>query len=312
MAFWGTPYRIGVDIGHTSIKVVGLRGNQMIGCKQFEGGPFLTHEGIADPQTAAAGIREAMKGAAPRSLATMTQAYSAVAEALLFRKIIEMPKILDPNELRSAVLLEIAQFLPEPVETMEIDFSSLGSTQADKQEIMVVAATSKVIEGYMETFRLAKLQIHSLEPAPAALARAVTRPDDKESLILADISSHNTTVSLRIGGRVEVTGTVNLGGSTVFDEREGESGLSALTDAISDEIGHVLDFSNSRHLEPKEIHTVLLSGSGSLIRNVTESLSKACGLKVKPGIPVIPVPPFCDVRFLAAIGTALYPKNDRS
>jgi len=310
---------IGVDIGHSSVKVVGLnlgRTPSFVGCKEITMDPkYLRKDGFENAEIIGKALLEAMKTAAPHALAAKPLVYSALSEALVFRKILELPLIADEKELMNVIRLQSAEYLPDTPDNHEIDFQLLGPTpEGGNQQIMVVAVNKRVIQQYLAVFAAAKLTVRAVEAKPAAIARAMIKLGSDESVLLVDIGSEITTISLYSEGIVRVTGSLNLGGNIIRDpetlevvEDKQDERIKRLATSVADEIDHVLKFYRNRSASKQEVKEIRLAGGGSMIAGVTEALAAECNLPVIAGKPVIDLPPFCDRRFYGALGCALYP-----
>lgn len=274
---------------------------------------YLQKEGFDNPALIGQALREALRTAAPHPLKPVA-AYSAVSESLVFRKILELP-LMAEDELHSAVSLEVGQYLPQSVEEMELDFQPLGPMADGKaQQVMVVAVSKKIINDYLAVFQSAKLPVRAIDVKPAAIGRAIVSKGEKDAILLIDIGSETTTLSLYDQHAVRVTGSINLGGNIIRDPETGEidedrqaDRLKRLANGIADELEHVVKFYKNRLSSPKEITEARLSGGGSMIAGTVEAIEAAIDFKVVAGQSVLGLPPFCDRRFLGALGCALYP-----
>ena len=247
---------IGVDIGHSSVKVVGFsleNTPRLIGCKEVVMDPkYLHKEGFNDPAAIGKAIREAMLTAAPHTISSKVLAYAAISESLVFRKIIDMPLSVTSENMREALLLEAGQYFPESIETMEVDFQIFQATPGSStQQVIIMAVSKQIIQEYLAVFAAAKIEIKAIDTKPAAIARAIIGETDKnDTFIIVDIGSEISTVSLYDQGFIKVTGIVNMGGNVIreteslqlIEEDKQALRLKKLAVAISEEVSHVLKF----------------------------------------------------------------------
>jgi type IV pilus assembly protein PilM len=307
---------IGVDFGHASVKVAGLRLGakpSLLGCKAVALDPqFLTKEGFKEPAAIAVALKEAVATSAPHRL-PVVPCVVALSEVILFRKILELPVMTEGDDLRSAVRLQAAEFLPLPVDEMEVDYQVLGRAEGgDSQQVMVVGAPRKIIDDYLAVFKLAKLPLAAIDTKPAAVGRLLAA-GVKDGVVLIDIGSELSTISIYQAGMVRVTSTVNMGGDIIKDAATGEvdterdaKQLLRLTQALGEEVDHVLKFYANRSAEAQPVSKALLAGGGSMIANLLEGVAKEIGIPVEINKPSLELPPFCDRRFGGAVGAALY------
>ncbi len=318
-----TQHVLGVDIGHASVKVVGLAlGSKptFLGCKEITMDPkFLNKDGFESPALIGQALREAMRTAAPRAISA-NQVYSTVSESLVFRKVIEMPVLQNQSELASAVRLEAGQYLPDTIDNLELDFQLLGQLPGDKQQqVMIVAVPKKVIQDHMAVFEAAKVEIRGIGIKPEALGAAVVKPGEKEAVLIVDLGSEMTSVSVYYHRMIRVTGTVNMGGNLLKDPETGQleeakwdEKLKRLVSSVTDEIQHVQKFYANRSVGGGEIAKLVLTGGGSMAAGLLEEMQRQLeGIPVELGQPVISIPPFCDRRFIGALGSAMSPLLER-
>jgi type IV pilus assembly protein PilM len=316
---------LGIDVGHAAVRVVALevQGKARVrlhGCKEVDlPVGAITHEGIIDLKAVAAAVRQACKEAAPKKIGPVQQLYMAVPEVKVFRKVIDLPALEREEEVRLALQLELEQYLPGEKRDVEVDYQVLDSGSAEGiQQVLAVAVPRRVIADYMGLAKMLRLPLTAIDTKPSAVARAMVTSGEKNALLLVDVASGTTTVSLYYQGMVRITGTVNMGGDMLKDETGAllpeSAGLDAkvakLVSVIADEVAHVMKFWSNRTLHPQPVHEVRLVGSGSMIAGFSEYLSAEITLPVQPAKPVITLPPFCDRRFYGALGSALYGVSD--
>lgn len=310
---------MGLDIGRAAVKVVGLElGKEpiFIGCKEIPVDPkIIQKEGFTDIPAIAAAIKEAMSLAAQKPLKPH-KCYTSVDESLVFRKIIDVPKIEDPVEFREAIRMEVSQYLPNGLEAVELDYQVLGSSTENKLlQVLVVTVDKPIVQQFVEVFRKLRIPLRAVDTKPASVARAIINPKEKETLALVEIGSDFSTISIYDQKVIQVSGSINLGANHLKNSETGqleegsaaEEKLKRLLNSVNDELEHVLKFYENRVRMPKKIKEVRLSGGGSMAHGVREGLAKISDLKIIDGAAVIKIPPFCDRRFLGALGSALYP-----
>lgn len=86
------------------------------------------------------------------------------------------PKVA-PDKLRNMVLLQAQEFIPIPVQEMEMDFVVAGdSTNEDGQavtNVMLVAARRNMIEQYINVLSMSKLQVIDVDETVLSLCRGL-------------------------------------------------------------------------------------------------------------------------------------------
>lgn len=301
---------IGVDITTSGVRVVAIAAGKkpvVLGCKELLLETPSSKETIADPATVATLIRQALQQAAPIKIGTQP-AITAIREAQVFRKVIELPVMTNEEDLSSAIKMEVLQYIPEDSGESELDFQSLGILpDGTTQQIMVVSVPKTIVAGYVETFANAKLPLKAIDVRAAALARAIVLPQEKKAIVIVDLEADITTISLYQGGVVRVTSSINIGVVESDSEAMDETKINALLLALVDEIDHVIKFYSNRTPGHTEIKEVRIAGLGPTMAELVKQLSQELEFPVLAAKSIVEAPAFCDSRFLAAIGCALYP-----
>ena len=308
---------LGIDIGHDSIKLAGLTTGskpQLVGCKSIHIDAILLGRGqLTDTGPVTKALKQALAEAAPKPLKP-GPAILALSESLLSRKVLELPASISQEELRDAITVQSAEYLPLPIDEMELDFQVLG-VQEDGliQQVMVVAASSKLIGFYVKAIQDAGILLEAIDTKPSALGRFLVPAKDKEAYVMLDIGSELSTVSIYHHGMVQVASTVNLGGNIIKDPTTGKPDtereaalIERLVSEVAGEVEHVVKFYINRSLDDEPVKQVLVTGGGSLMAGVTEQLAKALSMPMKPAKPPMTLPPFCDASYNGALGAARY------
>src|SRR3989344_5408410 len=143
---------LGLDIGSHSIKVVELL-KEKTEIKLLSAGtsptpPRALASGTsADLEAVAIVIKKLLKDAG----ATSRQAIVAPPESQVFTRVIDMPQ-LSPRELASAIKWEAEQYIPLPLDQVNVDFTVLRDskkTGKNTMEVLLVAAPKTLIEKYL-------------------------------------------------------------------------------------------------------------------------------------------------------------------
>lgn len=302
---------IGMDIGHASIRLVGVGGLKhpaFIGCIEVAIAPrYLQKEGFEDYEYIANALRKALQTAKPSPLKGK-DIYVAISESLIFRKLIEIPSGSSGVELDQVIRNEAVQYLPESPTGMELDYQILGDVaDAKLTQVMLVAAHKKTAEDILSVIMAAGLSGKAFEPKPESLGRFLVPSGAKKSVLLVDIGHTVCTVSAYDQGIVKVTSAINIGIGDDIAATESKKEMPKLIEQLADEVTHVRKFYVNRTQHSGEIESVLISGAGSLLEGLLDAFSKAIDLPVSKNQSVITVPSICDRRFYGALGAALYP-----
>lgn len=310
---------MGIDLGHSSIKVVGLtvsKNPKVTGAAEIKvDAKALEKEGLDNPTEAAEALKDALKHATPKPIRTK-DAYISISESAVFRKILEVPRTVSDAELPTVVRAAVVEFLPDDIDSLELDYQPLPTPkEAEMQQVMVVAVSKQLIEQYLNLSKMAGLNLHGIDPKPAALMRSVVGPKATEPIVIVNVGTAMSTLALCADRAVWVASTVTVGSDILKDPSTGEidpekkeEKMGRLVSALADELDHVIKFyANRGSGGTVAVKEVRLTGSGSLLDGFDTKLAEETSFKVVYGQAPFPVPQNCDRRFMGALGSALYP-----
>src|SRR3546814_6104252 len=83
-------------------------------------------------------VGEAIRRAVSRSGTRAKQAAAAVAGSAVITKVIPMPADLDDDDMESQVELEAVNYIPYPIEEVNLDFEVLGMMPGNAEMVQVL------------------------------------------------------------------------------------------------------------------------------------------------------------------------------
>lgn len=223
------------------------------------------------------------------------------------------------KDLSGMAKFEIEPYLPYDLEDFIVDYRIL-EIQKDKSggralRTLIAAIPRTLAESYLETARRGGIKIRSIQIYSDCLALYMSgfNPFPEENLLLADIGSHSTRLTLFRKGRYFAAFTSELGGAAAtrmladqngldlteadvlkidkgialaddLRRREGsDTGSSPMMnrycDALADDLSRVSDFFRTRKFSGM-VDRVLLTGGGSGIADMDTYLQERIGLRV--------------------------------
>ena len=100
----------------------------------------------------------------------------AVNNENVLMRFASFPKV-DADKLRNMVLLQAQEFIPIPIQEMEVDYVVAGETKDDddtpQTNVMLIAARRQMLEGYINIFTASKLQIQDIDSSLLAYCRGI-------------------------------------------------------------------------------------------------------------------------------------------
>jgi type IV pilus assembly protein PilM len=194
------PKFLGIDIGKNTTKVTSVdwKGEkaELTHAFSFEtGNGNLTSEDANSRADLSTRIKDAVTGA---KLPTK-KAVVALPEPSIFNRLLTFPDLKE-NELNEAIHWNAKQFIPIPVEDVQMDWIKTADMNVNGKkmlQLLLVAAPKKLIKQTVSIFEEAGLELIAVETESVATARVVAHnyPDGKATLVL-DIGSAGTDLSV--------------------------------------------------------------------------------------------------------------------
>lgn len=214
--------RIALDIGGSSVVVVGLSGKpgglSLQRCLEWPLPLGLVVDGeIADPDLFA---RELKAMVARHKLKGRTVHLSVSNQKVIVRSI-DMPEMTE-EELVGAVQFQAQEYIPIPVEDVILDSMVTGkrvlSDGSTRQEVLLVAAQRAMIMTLLTAVKRAGLKVAAIDVSSLALVRAFLPETSFFGEVgeagvcrgIADISSSVCTLVLAVNGAMKFTRIVNF------------------------------------------------------------------------------------------------------
>lgn len=94
----------------------------------------------------------------------------------LLMRFAAFPKV-DSDKLRNMVLLQAQEFIPIPIQEMEVDYVVAGETkeedEAPQTNVMLLAARRQMLEGYINIFTASKLRVVEIDSSLLSYCRGI-------------------------------------------------------------------------------------------------------------------------------------------
>lgn len=349
--FFGKKDTIGLDIGSSYIKVVQLKekkgGYELEAFDMLQLPPELIVEGsIIDSLRLVESIKDLLKKA---KIKAKNCVLGIAGHASVIIRRIPMPEMTE-EELSESIKFEAEQYVPFDIEDVNIDFQILGPMEDPGQmDVMLVAVKKDIINEYSSVVREAGLNPVCVDVNAFCIGNSYeinSEIDPDTSAALVNIGASTINLNIVKGGIPVFTRDSSMGSnlhtealqkefSIEFEAAErlkrGESieGVSAedahqiiqgASEELAGEIARSIDYYRSTaYME--DIHEVVLSGGGALVKGFPELLADTVGLEVRLAEPFknITVPGKFDITYLeevsciaaVAVGLALRRQGDR-
>ncbi len=306
---------LGLDIGSHTIKLIELAWDgPRVGLMAAGSTPTppkaLTSTLPADNQAVAAAIKKLLKdtGAKSRNIQI------ALPESKVFTRVIEVPALSD-RELASAIKWEAEQYIPLPLDQVNVDYTILrtsAETGTNKMEVLLVGAPKALLDKYLAILELSELTAAAAETEIIATSRAIARSAPSiKSMMIVSLGAQTTDLAIVRNGILAFTRSLSAGGDALtralaqgldFNETQAEEykktyGLQAdklegkivtavkpIMDTVVNEIKRALAFYQEKYKDD-HVQAVLLSGGTARLPGMVTYLAQTLGIEVQLGNP---------------------------
>lgn len=311
---------LGLDIGTHSIKLIemGVSGSNhtLLAAGSIPTPPKALSSTLeADHRAVAAAITQLIKetGAKSDSVAL------ALPESQVFTRVIEVPA-LSPRELSSAISWEAEQYIPLPLDQVNLDYSILREakeTGTGKMDVLLVAAPKNLLEKYLTIIEMAELVTAAAETEIIATARALSRSvaNVKNGALLVSLGAQTTDLAILRNGVLAFTRSISAGGEALSralvsgldfntsqaeefkrtygleqDKLQGKivAAVKPIMDTIIGEIKRALAFYTEKHKDER-VETILLSGGTAKLPGMVVYIAQNVGIEAQLANPWVGV-----------------------
>ena len=311
------PGGFGLEIEDSSIKAFRLGGNKkrltgaLLGIRSL--GKGIVKDGqIFHAEELAKEIKELLKSSRPKPIKDKFVVFS-IPETKSFIRTIQIPK-MSKGEAEEAVKWETEANIPVSLDKVYLDWQVIGSREKNN-EILVVAAPKEIVDGYCKAVALAGLVPLAVEIDIIATIRSLTSEENnKKPVLIADVGADKTSLAICKNQVPYFSSSIPLSGKTFTDALQKGLGVSfekaeelkakyglgkmkkddmlygiynPLVENLAVEIDRSLNFYSESICLQEKVEQVVLSGGGSLLRELADYLSLRLGKTVTVGNPTV-------------------------
>lgn len=300
--FYRDKPSFGIDIGHSSIKIMQLQKNGLSYKMNAYGYIELDHVAIEkgviiDTDLITRKTYELITTNINGKI-TFDRVSFSIPNEYSFSRVLTLPK-MSKKELEQAIESELQQSMPMASSDLYYDFDVVDLS--DQQEIQLVATPKKIVDSYLSIGKLLGLETAFIETNIGAVTRAVRSSEITKDLVslIIDIGSSAADLTLFDGVEIRITSTANCGGNVITRAIAEELGINSVQahiiktryglepskkqKQITKAIGNVLDrlFIEIRkvekyfadHSDNKKIEQIIIVGGGSNIPGISNYMT---------------------------------------
>ena len=230
------PAILGLDISSTSVKLLELAqdgDHYRVQSLVIEPLPdnAVSEKNIQDVEAVGETIQKAVK----RSGTKIKNAAVAVAGSAVITKIITMPASLSESELEAQIHIEADQYIPYPLEEINLDFEVMGPTKNNPEtvDVLLAASRSENIELRTDALTLGGLipkivdvEAYTVEHSSALLTADVADWDENKIIAIIDIGATMTSLNVVENNQLIYTREQSFGGKQLTEEIMRRYGLA--------------------------------------------------------------------------------------
>lgn len=325
---------LGLDIGSHSIKLVEIAQEDakktLLAAGSIPTPPNALSSPLqADHQAVAVVIRQLMKEAGVKTSSVSL----ALPESQVFTRVIEVPA-LSTRELSSAISWEAEQYIPLPLDQVNIDYSILRDakeTGTNKMDVLLVACPKTLLEKYLSIIEMAELIPVAVETEIIAASRSLVSSVStiKGAVLLASLGAQTTDLAILRNGVIAFTRSIAAGGEALsralvsgldFNAAQAEefkrtygveqnrlqgkivTVVKPIMDTIVGEMKRAIAFYVQKYAGEK-IEAVLLSGGTAKLPGMVVYMAQSLGIEVQQANPWVGVIRDQRFRMLDSEGT---------
>ncbi|MBE0509215.1 MAG: pilus assembly protein PilM [Chromatiales bacterium] len=227
---------LGLDISTTAVKLLELsKSGDRYRVESYAVEPLPPNSVIEKNISDVEGVGEAIRRAIKRSGTRVKFAAAAVAGSSVITKVISMPASYTDEEMESQIMLEADQYIPYPLEEVNLDFEIIGPSQddPDRVDVLLAASRSENVEVRVDAIQIAGLQAKVIDVEAYAMENAFAllrqqMPDNglDKTIAVVDVGATMTTLNVLHDLKTIYTREQVFGGKQLTEEIQRRYGLS--------------------------------------------------------------------------------------
>jgi type IV pilus assembly protein PilM len=307
--------KLGLDIGSHSIKLVEIAQHnnivELVSAGAIATPPkSLTSTIDADQMALSDALKHLVKQTNTRSRDVIV----SLPESQVFTRVIEVPQ-LSERELASAIRWEAEQYVPLPLDQVNLDFSVLRDSKVTgngKMEVLLVASPKSLIEKYVGILDKADLNAVAAETEIIAISRSLVRTAASvKNVMIVSLGAQTTDLAIVREGTMAFTRSISAGGEALSraliqgldfnqvqaeqfkqtyglekDKLEGKilEAVRPIMDTIGSEIKRAIAYYQEKYKNDR-IEVILICGGTARLPGMVLYITETTGVETQLGNP---------------------------
>ena len=230
------PVILGLDISSTSVKLLELaQDGETYRVQSLAVEPLpdnaMAEKNIQDVEAVGETIKKAVKRAGTK----IKDAAVAVAGSAVITKVIQMPANLNGDELEEQIATEADQYIPYPLEEINLDFVVMGPTENNPEMVDVLLAASRIENIELRSAaldigglaaKIVDVEAYTIEHAAGLIAKQFDGNSEDKLIAIVDIGATMTSLNVIHNSNLIYTREQSFGGKQLTEEIMRRYGLA--------------------------------------------------------------------------------------
>jgi type IV pilus assembly protein PilM len=308
--------QLGIDIGSHSIKLIEIGEEKSVRTLMAAGSMPTPAKSTTSINSDIDAMSYVIKQLVKETGAKSDQVTIALPEAQVFTRVIEVPQ-LSNKELNSAIQWEAEQYIPLPLDQVNLDFTILQdakTTGTGKMQVLLVAAPKALIERYMSIIEVSDLVPIAAETEIIAASRAIHASVlNLKNYMIVSVGAQTTDMSILHNGILIFTRSISAGGESLsralaqsldFNPAQAEEykktyglnkdvlegklvvSMEPIMVSIISEMKRAIAFFGERYSNER-IEAVIVSGGSSKLPGIVSYIAQAVNIETQIANPWI-------------------------
>lgn len=227
---------LGIDISSTSVKLLELsRAGKTYKVESYAVEPLpansVVDKRVEDVEAVGQSVEKALK----KSGSKLKSAAIAVAGSSVITRVISMPANLSDSEMADQLLIEADQYIPYDMEEVSYDFSTVGPTEGNPDQVDVLLAASQRdnVDQRVEcceyaglTAKVVDIEAYATEHSFELIRHQLPDEGIDKVVAIVDIGATTMTITVLHDGKIIYTRDQTFGGKQLTEDIMRRYGLS--------------------------------------------------------------------------------------
>lgn len=232
----GSEELVGLDISSSAVKLLELsRRGDRFHVETYAVEPLppsaVSEKLISDPKLVSEAIARAINRAGTKTKGVAV----AVAGASVITKVVQMPASLSEHDMEEQIRAQADQYIPYPIEDVNLDFQVLGESErgTGNVDVMLAACRKEQVDSRCAAAEMAGLipkvvdiEAYALENACQFLRHQMPAQGVKKTVAVVDVGAHTTSLLVLHDLQTVYTRDQAFGGRQLTEEIMRQYGLS--------------------------------------------------------------------------------------